>query len=41
MIRAILADVVDRQSLETERAAIARLQHEQQAEALAQLAREA
>ena len=30
MIRAIFADVVDRQRLETERAAIARLQHEQQ-----------
>jgi len=30
MIRAIFADVVDRQGLETERAAIARLQHEQQ-----------
>jgi len=30
MIRAIFADTVDRQGLETERAAIARLQHEQQ-----------
>ena len=37
MIRAIFADVVDRPGLETERAAIARLQHEQQRVLIEQL----